>query len=131
MFIIHFNNVHPKFQAVSIGCGKIGTSGPYHNSTKHADMCDAFAWFIKNGKEISGRIKNGNYFNEVTNDNETRIMPSIRSLNGYEITEHSKKYDITKEWKNLTINAPQLFFYFYIGECLAAKGQLWGVGGLP
>jgi hypothetical protein len=39
-------------QAVSIGCGKIGTPGPYHNYTAHADMYDAFAWFTKNGKDV-------------------------------------------------------------------------------
>jgi hypothetical protein len=91
-------------QAVSIGCGKIGTSGPYHNSTIHADMYDAFAWFAQNGKEVSVGIKNENNFIEVTNDNVIRIMPRIRTLNGYETTEHSKKYDITKEWKNFTMD---------------------------
>jgi recombinational DNA repair protein RecT len=67
-------------------------------------MYDAFAWFAKNGKEISVGIKNENNFIEVKNDNVTYIMPSIRTLNGYETTEHSKKNDITKEWKKFTMD---------------------------
>lgn len=62
-------------QAVSIGCGKIGTSGPYHNSTKHTDMYDAFAWFAKNGKKVSVGIENLNDFIKVTNNDVSRIVP--------------------------------------------------------
>jgi hypothetical protein len=89
-------------QAVSIGCGKIGTSGPFHNSTMKADMYDAFAWFAMNGKNVSVDIENENDFIAVKKDNVTHIMPTIRTLNGYDTTKHSEKYNITKEWKAFT-----------------------------
>jgi hypothetical protein len=92
-------------QAVSVGCGKIGSQNPLHNAIFHANMYDAFDWFEKNGKNVSIGIENQNDFLTVMNDNNvSHIMPSIRTLNGYEITEHSKKYDITKEWRNFTMD---------------------------
>jgi len=81
-----FNLKHD--QAVSIGCGKIGTSSPFHNSTVKADMYDAFEYFAKNGANVS--VGNEEVF--------------LRTLNGYETTQHSKQYDITKEWKNFTLD---------------------------
>jgi hypothetical protein len=89
-------------QAVSIGCGKIGTPGPFHNASINADMYDAFDWFAKNGKDVSFDNRNG-FIDEKKNE-ISNIMPVIRILNGYNTTAHSKEYDITKKWRKFTLN---------------------------
>jgi hypothetical protein len=90
-------------QNMSIGCGKLDTPHPYHDPNKIADMYDAWNYFAKNGKNVEVGHNGVNDFVEVQVGDQTKVVPKVVKLPGYENTEHSKKHNITEKWAPFTL----------------------------
>jgi hypothetical protein len=115
-------------QKLAVGCGDIGTPGPFHHKEKLADMYDAYEYYRDFGKD-SGFGLRGQFDWELTNVTmtvlpdgkkkikdvlergqlyrgtdpvETRLMPLLIQLKGYETTNHAKKHDVVKNWVPFT-----------------------------
>ncbi len=117
-------------QKVAIGCGDVGTPGPFHERDRLADMYDAYQYFHDHGEDpgfgLPGqhdwykgnvtvytatdgtkRVKEILPLNtpyKGTDPVEERILPLLIQLKGYETTVHSKQHDIVHDWFPFTHN---------------------------
>ncbi len=115
-------------QAMVVGCGTLHLKAPPHNSSELADMYDSWNYFSKHGMNVTVGVAGvndwirlsvndsltdirtssfvsagGREWTSSDNEETFRIVPYIVPFVGYNLTEHSRLFNLTEKWTKFTL----------------------------